>query len=282
MAKSMVNTFVTLLALALLAAAAPARAQVDEAAAERLMHRSGLWEQLGATALGARAGIEAAARHRLTALNDEQLRRLLRATDAAFAADTLRRAVRRAFAERVPAAHLPALQGWFDSDLGQRLTALEVAAVRPDRDSERALRQGITRLNAASEMRRRLIEQLVEASRAAESTTGMTINVAVAVQRGMASVKPDEPVAPVATLRAAFDAQRAQMLEAYRGMSQALFAEIYQSVSDAELARYLEFLRGAPGKQFLEATMQAMDRALGEAAERLGVRAPGAAAGPTT
>jgi len=122
----------------------------------------------------------------------------------------------------------------------------------------------------------------VESTRAAEFITNMTIHVAVAVQRGVASVKPDEPVAPVATLREAFAAQHAQMLQAYRGMSQALYAETYQALPDGELAGYLEFLRGAAGRQFLEATMQAMEEALVGAAERLGTRLPGTRPGANT
>lgn len=270
-----------LVVLAMLAGA-PARAQIDEAASERLMRSSGLWDQLGSTAAGARAGIEAAARNRLTALSEEEVQRLLRATDAAFAADTLRAAVRRALALRVPAAHLEPLEAWLGGELGRRITAIEVAASRPDRDSDRAIRAGIARLSQAPESRKRLIENLVESTRAAESITNMTINVAVAVQRGMASVKPDGPAAPVATLREAFAGQRAQMMQAYRGMSQALFADMYQALPDAELARYLEFLRGTPGQQFLEATMQAMEQALVEAAERLGTRLPGVRPGANT
>ncbi|MBL8347157.1 MAG: hypothetical protein JNN03_17080 [Rubrivivax sp.] len=270
-----------LLAVALLFGA-PARAQIDEAAAERLMRSSGLWDQLGATAAGARAGIEAAAKNRLTALSDEEVQRLLKATDAAFAAETLRPAVRRALAARVPPGDLEALDAWLGGDLGRRITALEVAASRPDRDSERAIRAGISRLAAAPEARKKLIENLVESTRAAEAITNMTINVAVAVQRGMASVKPEGPVAPVATLREAFEAQRAQMQRAYGGMSQALFADMYQALSDAELAGYLEFLRGAAGRQFLEATMQAMEHALVDAAERLGSRLPAVRPGPNT
>ena len=268
-------------ALALMAAA-PARAQVDEPAAERLMRLSGLWEQLGATAGGARAGIETAVRNRLAPLNEDELERLLRATDAAFAPDTLRAAVRKALAERVAPSHMAPMQAWLEGELGRRITAIEVGASRPDRDSDRALRAGIARLQAAPEARRRLVERLVEATKAAESITRMTINVAVAVQRGMASVKPEGPVAPVETLRGSFDGQRAQMLEAYRGMSLALFAEMYQALPDADLLRYLEFLRSEPGQHLLETTMQAMDRAFVEAAERLGTRVPGLRPGANT
>ena len=270
------------LALALLSAAVPAGAQIDEAASERLMRSSGLWEQLGATAAGARAGIEAAASNRLTPLSAEEVQRLLRATDAAFAAETLRPSVRRALAARVLPGQLEALETWLGGELGRRITAIEVAASRPDRDSERAIRAGIVRLREASEARRRLIENLVESTRSAEAITNMTINVAVAVQRGMASVKPDGPPAPVATLREAFAAQRAQMQQAYRGMSQALFAEMYQALPDADLASYQDFLRSAAGQQFLDATIQAMEQALVEAAERLGTRLPGVRPGSNT
>lgn len=273
--------WMALVTLALLAGA-PVQAQIDEAASERLMRASGLWDQLGATAAGARAGIEAAARNRLTVLSEEEVQRLLQATDAAFAADTLRPAVRRALAARVAPGHVGALDAWLGGELGRRITSLEVAAATPERDSDRAIRAGVARLAAAPEPRKRLIENLVESTRAAESITNMTINIAVAVQRGMASVKPDGPAAPVATLREAFDAQRAQMQQAYRGMSQALFADMYQALPDAELASYLEFLRGAAGRQFLDATMQAMEQALVDAAERLGTRLPAVRPGANT
>ncbi|MCW5636526.1 MAG: hypothetical protein KIT17_24550 [Rubrivivax sp.] len=256
------------------AALVPALAQIDEGAAERLMRASGLWDQLGNTAAGARAGIEAASRNRLTALTEEEVQRLLKATDAAFAADRLRPSVRRAMAARVPREHLGALDGWLGSELGRRITAIEVAASRPDRDSDRVIRAGVQRLAEASEERRRLIDQLAEATRAAEATTDIIINVAVAVQRGMAGVRPEGPAPPVAVLREALAAQRAQMLQAREGMSRALFAEIYHPVPDADLASYLGFLRGEPGRRFLEATLLSMEQALVEAAERLGTRLP--------
>ncbi|MFO1295985.1 MAG: hypothetical protein U1F25_05550 [Rubrivivax sp.] len=98
--------------LALALAPTPAAAQIEEAAAERLMRASGLWEQLGATAAGARAGIEAASRNGLTPLSSDEVQRLLRATDAAFEAGTLRAAVRRALAARVVPTHVPVLEAW--------------------------------------------------------------------------------------------------------------------------------------------------------------------------
>lgn len=270
------------LALAMALAPAPAAAQIDEPTAERLMRASGLWEQLGATAAGARAGIEAASRNRLTTLSGDEVQRLLRATDAAFEAGTLRAAVRRALAARVAPAHVAALDAWLTGELGRRITALEVAAARPDRDSDSAIRAGVARLAAAPEERRKLIDSLVEATRAAESITNMTINIAVAVQRGMGSVRPDLPAPPVSELRQAFAAQRPQMLEAYRGMSSALFAEMYSALPDADLARYLAFLQGEPGARYLEATMAATEQALVEAAERLGTRVPAARPGANT
>jgi phytoene dehydrogenase-like protein len=270
------------LALGFVMATAGAAAQVDEAAAERLMRSSGLWDQLGSTAAGARAGIEAAAKNQLTPLNADEVQRLLQATDAAFAADTLRPATRKALAVRLAPEHVRALDGWLDSDFGRRITAMEVAASKPDRDSDRVIRSGVRRLAEASEARRRLIENLVEASRAAESITNMTINIAIAVQRGMSGVRPDLPAPPIATLRENFAAERPQMLQAYQGMSQALFAEMYAGLSDAEVTSYLDFLRGTAGKQFLEASMQAVEQALVQAAERLGARLPGTRPGAQT
>ena len=105
----------------------------------------------------------------------------------------------------------------------------------------------------------------------------MTISVAVAVQRGMAQVRPDnQPAPPVAALREAMSAQRAQFLQAYTGMTTALFAEMYAPLGDAEMTDYLGFLRSEAGRQFTDASIAAVERALVDAAERLGTRLPGA------
>jgi hypothetical protein len=257
-------------------------ARVDEAAAERLMRSSGLWDQLGSTAAGAHAGIEAGAAGQRPAIDAEELKRLLAAADAAFAAETLRGSVRRTLAERLKPDQVRVLDGWLKSALGKRITKLEVEATAPDRDSDRTIRAGVARLAAASGERRKLIDQVVTASRAAEAITNMTIHVAVAVQRGMAQVRPDQPAPPVSELHEAMAGQRAQFLQVYTGMTTALFAEMYATLSDAELGEYLDFLRGEAGRQFTEASMVAVERALVDAAERLGNRLPGARPGANT
>ena len=266
-----------LVALVTLAAHTALHAQVDEAAAERLMRSSGLWEQLGTTAAGARAGIEAGVAGQRAPIDAEELKRLLAATDAAFAAETLRGSVRRTLAGSLKPDDVRALDGWLEGPLGRRITRLEVDATGPDRDSDRTVRAGVARLAAAGGERRKLIDQIVVASRAAEAITNMTISVAVAVQRGMAQVRPDnEPAPPVAALREAMAAQRAQFLQAYTGMTTALFAEMYAPLADAEMTEYLGFLRSPAGRQFTDASIAAVERALVEAAERLGTRLPGA------
>lgn len=272
-------------AVALAALCCPAvQAQIEPAAAERLMRNSGLWEQLGITAAGARAGIEAAARSQLTPLNGEEVQRLLKATDGALEAGTLRAAVREALAARVKPAHLGAIEAWLQSELGRRITALEVAASRPDRDSDRVIRSGIKRLAEAPEARQKLIESLVDSTRVAEAIADMTMHVAVAVQRGVAGVQAGAQAPPVSVLRERFAAQRVSMLQAYRGMAQALFAEMYQGLADAELTQYLEFVRSEAGAQFVDASMQATEHALLQAAEQLGAKLParGPVREPTT
>lgn len=260
-------------------AAAPSvqqQAPVDEAAAEWLMQHSGLWEQLGSTGAGARAGIEAAARMAERRMPQADLDRLLAATDAAFAPATLRQAVRRALVARLPGVHLAPLRAWYDSELGRRVTAMEVAATAPGRDSDAMLRAGIRRLADLPEARRRLVEQMVQASRGAEAMTQMAVSVAVAVQRGASQARPDLPAPPVAELRAAMSAQRAQLLQMYGAMLQAMFAELYAPLADEPLQQYLAFLRSEAGAAFTEATLAAVEEALVQAAERLGERVPGA------
>ena len=263
------------LALVLLVAwagAASVRAELSEAAAERLMRSSGLWEQLGSTAAGARAGIEAAVSSQRAQIGSAELSRMLAATDAAFAPQALRDSVRRGLAARLHGAHAEALQTWFDGAAGRHITALEVAATAPERDSGALIRSGSARLRQISAVRGTLLGQIVEATRTAEAITNVTIHVALAVQRGLASTRPGAPAAGADTLSQELALQRPQMLQGYGAMALALYAEIYGELTDAQLGDFLAFLRSAAAAQFIEAGIAAVQHALVEAGERLGSR----------
>ncbi|MFO1295984.1 MAG: hypothetical protein U1F25_05545 [Rubrivivax sp.] len=110
----------------------------------------------------------------------------------------------------------------------------------------------------------------------------MTINIAVAVQRGMGSVRPDLPAPPVTEL--APGVRGAAPADA-RGLPWHVALALRRDVQRAARRRPRALPRippGDPGARFLAATMAATEQALVEAAERLGTRVPAVRPGSNT
>lgn len=264
-----------LVPVVLLALNAPALAQVDTGVAESLMQKSGLWQQLASVAPQANAGIQAAVTPPNGNATATELARLSALVDAVYGPDRLRASVRKVMARQLKAGHTPALLKWYDSPLGTRISRLEEAASNDPADPGQQLQQAAALLRTLPAPRRRLIEQLVTATRCAESMTSMSINGIIATQRGVALAHPEVPGPGVAQLRQMLEAQRPQMLQAFTAMSQALFSRAYAPLTDRELLAYTEFQRSPAGVQFMDASIQAVDAAMTEAAESIGSGVPG-------
>lgn len=256
-----------------LLAGAPAWAEVSETVAEKLMRDSGMWDQVADLGPQLKQSFEQAAANPPAELGPgggESLRRLAAATEEAFSAPSVRRAVRRAMAARLDPQHLPALQAWLASAVGQRITAREVAKSAERGDGAERQKQGEQTLAAAAPERRALLQRFVTVSRNAETVSSTMLNLMLSVQSGVARALGRNDVPPLQVLRERMEPQRLQMEQQVAPLVLTLAADMYAPLSDADLRAYVDFQSSPPGQHFTDTALRALDAAVAQSAEELG------------
>jgi len=261
---------------ALLAAATLAHAGIDRATAEGLVHKSGLWEQLGGVAPQVEAGLRQAIKRASATPSESETARMARVIQTAYAADRLRSASTAVIAARVQPEHLEALRAWFDSPLGAAVTRAEEATFAGDHQAEVARKEGMQLLAPMPIERRQLLQDLMIATHAAEGMTQIAISTTLAVQLGAAGAMQAGPLPSEARARAALQRQRPQMLKAFTALALASFARTYAAISSDDLRAYVAFARSPAGAAFNDASLHALEAALTGAATDMGQHLPAA------
>jgi len=256
--------------------AQPALAQNERTTAEALMRESGLWTQLGpGLAAQVRSGFAAAMAESGARPSAAERQRLDAAVDQAFAPDRLRRSALESLAARLDARHVPALRAWYGGKTGAAITRLEETTAAPGFDLNGALADGVRQLGVMQAARRELLQDVVRVARMAESMTEATLNIALAVQSGVASMSPGQPGPSAAQLRAEIDKQRPQLMQSFGGVALALLAATYRGVPEADLQQYRDFLASPAGRHFNDIGTEAMQAAMLQAAHEFGRALPG-------
>lgn len=262
--------------LVLMTLHAVAAAEVPVATAEALMRKSGIWSQLGDVAAQVKAGLAQSSQD--GSLPREEIQRLERIADDAFAASRLRDSVLQALSREVTAAQSADALLWYDSPAGKQITAMEEAFSSSFDDLNRVMADGNKALAKASAKRQSLLSQTVKASRAAEAMASMEINITVGVMQGLANAMPGPGKRSTADLRKGLEANRPQMVAANRGVALTMSALTYLPANDKVLEQYVRFLSSKSGTELSASMMDALDQSLSKAAQRLGSaipRAPG-------
>ena len=249
-----------------------AGAEVPAATAEALMHKSGVWAQLGDLAVQVKAGIAQSAAS--GTMNADDVRRLDELAEEAFAASRLRDAFLQELSQHLTVAQSADALRWYNSPTGQLMTRLEETFSANFDDMQRVMANGNQALGSASARRHALLTQTVQATRAAEGMVAMQINTTLAVLQGVANVAPNPSTPPAHELRRMLEAQRPQMLAQSMGVMLTLFALTYQSASDKALEQYVKFLSSKSGSALSVAMNDALDKSLSAAAQRLGSGIP--------
>lgn len=247
-------------------------AQVPANTAEALMRKSGIWSQLADVATQVKAGLGQASQD--GSLPPEEVQRLERIADDAFAAARLRESVLQTLSRNVTQEQSVDALKWFDSAEGRQITAMEEAFSTNFDDMNRVMSDGNKALAKASTKRHSLLSQTVKASKAGEAMATMEINVTVGILQGLASAMPHSGQGNTADLRMSFEAKRPQMVAANGGVALTISALTYQSASDKTLEQYVKFLSSKSGAALTASMMDAMDQSLSNAAKRLGSAIP--------
>jgi Uncharacterized protein conserved in bacteria (DUF2059) len=260
--KTVVAAFIACAGLASpgLAAADP----VDE-----LMHKSGLWKQIGEFEPTMQAGI-AQSQWEGKRLDEDALRALRRAAAAGYAPDRMRAAVSRQIASELAPRDIREVMAWLSTDLGKRVTAAEEKASEPAQ-AQRLADAGSKALAKLPRARRALIERLVKATRAAEFNASLLIDTTVGVMRGIELVTPQDGDGPdTEDVVAGIEARKPALVEAMKAESAAAFAVAYESLRDADLEKYVRFAESPLGGRYHDVTSRALEAALADAAHEMG------------
>ena len=263
-----------LLSVVMLMATPPAHAQTSPATAEALMRESGLWSHLKNIGPQVRESFIAGMTNLDASVDADEVTRLSEVIDQAFAPERLRAQALTTFEQDADPRHLSALQRWFASPTGRAVTRLEEAAAATQADTRSILQQGGKLFAELPAERQALLEELVSVTRSSESMVRLTLNTALAVCRGIGSVRPDPRGPTEQDMRAAFEAQRPQLQRAFMALALALasFSMAYADLPTGELARYVGFLKADPGQHFTGLNLRALDAAMVDATQEMGRR----------
>jgi len=258
--------FVLIRVIAAFAAAAPPGARAIHSdspspaelrALDHLLERSGLKGQLETLSASVRAQFLRGQ------LRDQDRITIDRIVLAHFNAEALYARMALELAHDVDAAKLTEALAWYDSPLGRRVTAVELAAARFPGEHDTSMAPESDR---PSPGRVALVERLDAGLGASETTVDITVAV---VRSLVEALQPSLPA--LANLsRSQLDEQlalaRNRTLAVFKPAYVAGMLAAYQSLSDAELAGYLRFVESEAGRWYMSQTNRALLRAVDVAA----------------
>ena len=258
------------MALLLAAAQGAAVAAVGHDVAQELTKKSGLWVQLDSLGSQVRGGMSAAMAKNPGTRTEAQKTRLLDCAQSAYAVDGLRVPAVDAVAGALQPADLPPLMAWYDSPLGRKIAATEEASAGREADPQERLRRGGESLAGASDARKAALHAILDETHSVDIMADTLIEMALAVQQGMASAEPAASSASISELRANLNSRRPQLLQHYAQIALPAYAFTYAALSDDELAKYAAYLGTPEAKAFNDGSMRAVSRALASGSVKLG------------
>lgn len=149
----------------------------------------------------------------------------------------------------------PALR-FFESDLGRRIVAAEVAATSPAELRRHA--QGIPRVDASA-TRQLLIRHLAQALPAREATAEVSLALAGVAADSLSDMVPGLGRGPTEEL---MQAQRARLIQRLDGNVDDTLLHIYRGLSDPELEEFVQFAESPGGKSYYLEALAALRAAL--------------------
>ena len=179
-----------------------------------------------------------------------------------------------AFAEALSArpAMVAEAEAFFASDLGQKITRLEIEARRALLDDavEEAAEVAAEKMQAERAPRLRLIRKLIEAGDLIEQNVAGSMTGYYAFNAGMAAALPQPEGTPSEEMMADLRGQEAQMRADTTAWLVSYMALAYGPLSDDEMQAYVDFTGSEAGRALNAALFSAFDAAFTPALRALG------------
>jgi hypothetical protein len=256
--------------LLLAAAHGAAQAGVAPEAAQELAGKSGLVGQLDSLGAQVQSGLAAAMSRSPARLTDERRTKLMGCAQAAYAPELLRPPALDAVAGTLQASDLPPLQAWFESPLGRRIAAIESSSAKETPDPQERLERGNAALASASEARKASLQAIIAETHSVDMMADTLIEMALAVQQGLASVDPSAPGPSVAEIKGNLSSRRPQLLAHYGQIAVPAYAFTYRDLGDDELRQYADYLGSPAASAFSDGSTRGVARAMNAGSVRFG------------
>jgi hypothetical protein len=257
-------------ALVLATAQAAAMAAVNPEVAQDLTKKSGLWTQLDSLGTQVRAGMAAAMAKNPGTVTEAQKTRMLDCAQSAYASDGLRSPAIDAVAGTLQPADVAPLQAWYDGPLGRKISAMEASSGTQVTDPQERLRRGGEALSGASEARKASLQAILTETHSVDIMADTLIEMALAVQQGMASFDPAASGTSIAELKANLSSRRPQLIQHYAQIALPAYAFTYAELGDEELKTYADYLGTPAAMSFNDGSTRGVARALTSGSVKLG------------
>jgi hypothetical protein len=242
--------------------AAPAR--TGPATAEEILEASGLHPQL--PGLARTLGLEFVPRQ--NGLRPKDVEAITQVVSRHLVAERLYPVILEDFRRRVDQKDLDAMAVWFRSPLGAKISAIEVAASRPEALEKLAAFAEQIKTSPPSPARVDLIQRLDWVSGATHDTTEMLLVVSASFARASMATMPPERRATPGLLQRRVDEMRGRLGRAVTEQMQTQMLYVYAPLDDAELLQYVTFVASPAGRAYGRATRAAVMKVVREAADR--------------
>ena len=229
-----------------------------------LLDLSGLDKQIDAFPGTIKQGIAMAMQASGSALPVDLAQSLNAAVDRAVVPYNIKTAIGTSLFNNLNARNLNVLFKWYESDIGKRIAAAEVAA-----SSEAAVQEMMSSIqelmgDADSVSTAMEIDDIVGAT---DSGMRIQLNIQVATIIGVQkAANPNQSIDPEVLkeqINAQLEAGRADM----RNMVVASFVYTYKDFSDSDMQEYIEFLKTDSAKNFYRIVMSGIEMEIGKAGE---------------
>lgn len=239
------------------AARSDAATTAERRALDRLLQGSGLKAQLESMSGSVRSQFIQSAR------TDQDRITIARIVAARFDAEALYARIGLELSQNLDTANLANALAWYDSLAGGRVTAIELAALRPDVGHQPSLDRETYR---PSPGRVALVERLDAGLGGSETTVDVTVAVVRSLVRVFQPALPGLSQLSRDQLDDQLAVARNRTLKALRPAYVASMLAVYRDLSDAELAEYVRFVESEAGRWYMGQTNSALLRAIDVAA----------------
>jgi len=236
--------------------------QSDDTPIDELLDRSGTNTQV--VLLPDKILTEAEDQMRKGTVQVDEVRAILR---EAFNPGDLRLYTRQYLIDNLSPEEVDAALEWLRSDLGRRISALEVAGLQPQAHSKAMSQYNELRKN---ESRVALVRELSAVKSAPEYTVDLLQEMDRAMMRALAPSVPPERRVTEAEFETKAASARPGLLERHGKTIEALYLHSYQSLSDEALQRYIEFAKTDEAIQYHQALAKSVQAAVAIASGQAG------------